>query len=552
LKILGIDVGTSSIKAVEIDSAFGRYEVQEYHERRLLPGGDPAQAISQLVMELPKAPDRVVMSLKTRQVTLRNLQLPTRDKKAIVAGVGFELDDELPFSVENAVYDFSIISQSKAGTQVHVAAATQANLTASLETWKSGGVDPEVVTTEAWAYRTLLNRILTPKDQTEPILLIQMGHERTTLYVHWRGIPILARDIPWGGGDLTTAICQRYNVSVDQAESAKLDHGFIIPPSQTAAVTMEQIEFSDVLSKPVQSLIAEVRQVRLTARNVTGLGLRQIYTSGGTSLLPGLNASIEQLLKVPVKSLPALSSIATSGVTYSETTDAVFLLACSLALCMVGSDRAATVNFRKGAFSKQTRTREFSVGSLKRPMMAAVAIILCFFTSMIVQATVYSSQIAQTNTDLERAVRGFFGNLSHSAVRTYMANITTLKMQVKNDLKKAQEMSKVTGPNPKSPITFLRDLSKSVPKDILVDMTHFQLGAEPSTSYLSTSHTTASMTFLVGSKEQVDRLSTILSTKMTNLKTSHLEQAPAPGGKGTRYKVTFTGNPTEEAFGTWN
>ena len=62
------------------------------------------------------------MSLKTRQVTFRNLQLPTRDKKAIQSGVGFELEDELPFSIENAAYDYSIISQSKAGTQVHVAA----------------------------------------------------------------------------------------------------------------------------------------------------------------------------------------------------------------------------------------------------------------------------------------------------------------------------------------------------------------------------------------------------------------------------------------------
>ena len=37
------------------------------------------------------------------QVTFRNLHLPTRDKKAIQAGVGFELDDELPFDSEKGV-----------------------------------------------------------------------------------------------------------------------------------------------------------------------------------------------------------------------------------------------------------------------------------------------------------------------------------------------------------------------------------------------------------------------------------------------------------------
>src|SRR3712207_3189188 len=101
MRILGVDIGSTSIKAVELDSAFGRYEIHEYHDVPIVPAADPAQslqeAVNRLMAGLHKQPDRIGMAMRTGQLTFRNLQLPTRDKKAIQAGVGYELDDELPF-----------------------------------------------------------------------------------------------------------------------------------------------------------------------------------------------------------------------------------------------------------------------------------------------------------------------------------------------------------------------------------------------------------------------------------------------------------------------
>lgn len=552
MRIIGVDFGSTSIKAVEIDSAFGRYEVQEYHEQGVVAGEDPAQAVARLLATLPKAPDRLVVSLKTRQVTFRNLQLPTRDKKAIQSGVGFELEDELPFSMENAAYDYSIISQSKAGTQAHVSATLTKNLASALDAWTAAGVDPDLVTTEAWAYRTLMNRVLSPEEQNEPILLIQIGNERTTFYVHWRGVPILARDIAWGGSDLTLAICQKYQIPVDQAENAKLDHGFVIPPAQKKEVTAEQVEFSDALSTSIEKLLGELRQVELTTKNLTDLPIHQIYTSGGSSMLPGLNQVIEQISKTPVKSLPALSSIATSGVTYSENTDAKFLLAASLALCMVGAERSLAINFRKGEFAKLGRTRELNMATLQGPLMAVGAIALCFFISTFAQSSFYSSRIAETNTQLEKSVKSFFGSLSNSAVRTYMSNTATLKSQVGKEIKKQRELTELSTPNPKDPTSFLRDLSSSVPKDIVVDLMQFSLGSAPTASYLSGTDSTASLTFLVASPEMVERLSNIMTGKLSGLVKSKVEEVHGIGPVGRHWKVTYTGKPTEESFGKWN
>src|SRR5690606_34092148 len=87
-----------------------------------LPSSSSVEAgIAQLLKSLPKSPDKVVVSLRSGQNTFRNLNLPTRDKKAIQAGVNFELEDDLPFPTDESVHDYAILSQAKQNSTVHVA-----------------------------------------------------------------------------------------------------------------------------------------------------------------------------------------------------------------------------------------------------------------------------------------------------------------------------------------------------------------------------------------------------------------------------------------------
>src|SRR5579885_1619472 len=357
MRILGIDLGSTSVKAVEVESSFGRYEIREYYEQKIEqnPDGTGAQlALAKLVQGLPKQPDRFAAALRTGQTTFRNLRLPTKDKKAIQSAIGFELDDELPFAMDDAIYDYSNLSQDKQGTMVHVAVALKKTALETITAFQNAGVELDLLTTEAAAYRSFLNRIVTPENQAQPVMIARIGHSRTVIYIHQRGMPVMARELSWGGRELTLTLAQRFGVPLDQAEQMKLDHGFVIPPSQRGDATPEQIEFSDALLAPVQKLVWNLRQAKITAKNITNENITQVYVTGGTSLLPGLAQVIEETVQAPVSPLQALSSIATtSGVTYSEAADATFLNAAAVAMCYVGPDKSALVNFRKGALSKK-------------------------------------------------------------------------------------------------------------------------------------------------------------------------------------------------------
>jgi general secretion pathway protein L len=562
LRILGIDLGSHSIKAVELDSAFGRYEIHDYHEIARTAGQPTTEALAQLVSSLSKKPDRVVVALRSGQVTFRNLTLPTRDKKAISSGVGFELEDELPFSLDDAIYDYSVLNQSKQATYVHVAATLKKHLAAFLTQLDLANVDADIVTTEAWAYRAFMNRTqgltaaaaASPADPaggaatTHPVLLVHVGHERTTLYLHFRNAPVLAREIAWGGRDLTMAICQRYQIPFDQAEATKLDNGFVVPAAQRVDATAEQLEFSDTLFQPLQELLAAIRQAELSCKNVTHVQISQVYFSGGTAQLPGLIKVLEENLGVPVRPIQALSSIATSGVTYNEQTDAAFLLAASLALSVVGTDRASNINLRKGDFAKVGQTREINYASLKKPLLAVTAIAVCFIASLGVQSRTYKAKIEDVDAQLKRNLTGFFGPLSTSAVSTYMSNTTTLKSTINKDLTKQRELGKLVGPNPHSPLDFLREISQGVPRDVVVDMTQYQVGAAPAGTYQPAGDTSASLTFVVSNPAMAERLATALTPKIGSIQRGPLEEST--GADGTKkWKITFSGKPTEDSYG---
>lgn len=547
MRILGIDLGSTSIKAVEIESAFGRFEIHDYHEHKIEQNEEPALAINRLFQSLPRKPERIAVALPTRNLTFRNLRFPTRDRKEIQASVGFELEDELPFDLEKAVYDFSILAQNKQGTEIHVATTLRSYIENTIQLWNEAGIDPDIITTESWAYRTLLNRTLTPTEQSEPILLAQIGDQRTTLYVHWHGTPILARELPWGGRDLTTAIAEKYQLSLEQAEAAKLDHGFVVSAAQRAEVTHEQLEFSNTLMRPIREFISALRQTELTCKSMTHHCLSKIYLTGGTTLLPGLTKVIEETFSIPVRPLRSLSSLSSSGVTYSDHSDSSFTLAAAIGLCVIGSERASLIHFRKGEFSKKGESRELNLITLKKPLIATTVVLTTMILSIAFESMTYSSKLKDADTELGRAMKSFFGSISSSAVRTYMSNPVTLKSNINKELEKQRQIVKLSSPNPHSPVDLLKTISATIPKDVVVDLLQFQAGDSPTASYLSANDFTVNLTFKFSNAETADRILALLGNKITGLQKNKPEEVTDADGNRS-WKVTFSGKPTEDAY----
>jgi Tfp pilus assembly PilM family ATPase len=143
MKILAFDIGSFSIKAVELDVTFGRFELTDYFiekvtetvpvvEEEYVPGKekekpkekeDPnirrvvtagqVEAIRRILNARPFRYDRMSVNLPKGWVSTRLFQLPTKDRKAIQNSIQFELEDDLPFSTDDSINDFAILKNRR-------------------------------------------------------------------------------------------------------------------------------------------------------------------------------------------------------------------------------------------------------------------------------------------------------------------------------------------------------------------------------------------------------------------------------------------------------
>lgn len=546
MRILGIDIGSTTIKAVEIETSFSRYEIVDYYEKKIpVTDETPIWTIQGLIQSLPKTPQKIAIAVPSRKTTFRTIDVPTRDKKAVLSAVQFELEDELPFPIEKSHFAYSLVSTGAPPVKVFVQTTMRETIEEQLQMLFAAGVDPEVLTTESWAIRGLHQKLSSDLPTDENYLLVDCGETRTVFHALYNGIPVVNREVIWGGRNLTQALAQKYGQNDQLAEKSKLDHGFILTQDQRATATTEQVELSDTLYQPFLDLIWEVRQAEFAFKSATGQSLTKIYVTGGASLLPGFARTIEEAIGTPVRPFRALSQIAGTGVTYSEQTDATHSLALAVALSFVSTDRGQTLNFRRGDFSKRQRAVQIDASELKYPIAMGGAFFLCAMLSLGIQTYVYKNRLDETEKRLEKNIKTFFGQVSPTLVKSYLKNPALLKTKIKEEKTKVENFSKLAEPNANSPLQYLNRLSQTVPKAITVDLVKYQAGVASDAPFDPTDPGDAELVFLVENPAQAKQLSDLLKSQNPDFALSTPEETKSPDGK--RFKITAKGKRKGES-----
>ncbi|MEN9722235.1 MAG: hypothetical protein RJB38_221 [Pseudomonadota bacterium] len=540
MRIVGIDWGTSSIKAVEIDSAFGRYEIHDYRELELSEDLSAHEAAAQLIASLSQRPSKIVVAMRSSQITTRNLHLPTRDKKAIQSGVTFQLEDELPFSIDEMAHDSSILSQSGQQSDVHVATTMKKHLAAELQKWSEVGVDPDIITTEGWALRTLVNRTFSPAAQDKPILLVYMGAKSTLLYIHWRGFPMICREYRWGGDSLRRQLVDTLHLSVEQAERVKRN--------PVVLQETQKLSLVELVSDGLDEILREIKHMDLACKALTHENLSAIYLTGGGSLIEGLPEILEKRIGIAVERIRPLSSLSPSGVTFAESSDAKMGLAAALAMTLVGSDKNLVINLRRDEFARSTKGREIQLQNLKKPLLATGLVAASFALSMTVQTSLLKKQLEDQESQLRRSLNSFFGSVSTGAMRTYLANPATLKNAIQRELDKSRELARLLGPNPSSPHQYLKNLSSSFSKTPQVDLLTYQVGAAAQANVTGDEPVEVRMTFLTSDPEGVSKLSAQLIPGFIQSSSPAIEEVPASVKEPRKFKITFAGTANPGGF----
>ncbi len=227
--VVGVDLGSTALKVVELRGTWKGFEVVKTAERRLptdtgvaCPPDETAQAISELLSAHAMKPTHVVSAIPAQATFVRNLPLPFRDPRKIREVLKFEIEPHIPYPVEDVIVDFAKIRNlDTGGCEVLAAAVSKKVLADHLHIFDLAGLMPEVVDWEVFGE---LNSYLAwrPLAVLGSVALINLGASKTTVKIIQDGSIRFTRSIIRGGNALTESIRQRLTLTTAQAEAMKL------------------------------------------------------------------------------------------------------------------------------------------------------------------------------------------------------------------------------------------------------------------------------------------------------------------------------------------
>lgn len=341
--VVGLDIGTSAVRAALVTSGRGGDSLGAFAQVPLPPGAvvdgeirDPgvvSEAIDQLWRRAKIRSKRVVIGVANQRVVVRQVDLPYLDEKDLRSSLKFQVADHIPMSVEDAELDFEVIEdfQTESGDhmmRVLLVAAASDMVEAFVDTVAKGGLNPVGVDLSPFAVtRAVSEAARGERGVAGAEAVVDVGAGVTNIVIHVGGEPRFVRILLLGGDDVTRALSDELELSFEESEALKLDLGRGGGSPQAVKI----------LDKRVDSLVEEIRgSIDYYSSQEEGAAVSSVLMTGGGSLTSGLVSKLEGTLRIPVVRATPLTSLnySKSGLTQDQAVQVDPVAATAVGLAM--------------------------------------------------------------------------------------------------------------------------------------------------------------------------------------------------------------------------
>ena len=160
--VIGLDIGTWSVKAAILDSGLRRFTLEQFRQVRLEldASGNPVTARTSDAVEeaLDGIRERgaIVTAVPGVRVFNRELELPFTDDKRIQSVLGFELEGAFPVAVDDLAYDYVVLDRTEEGSKLLCSAVPKTVLKAFVDELGEADADPKIVCMDTLAAADLV------------------------------------------------------------------------------------------------------------------------------------------------------------------------------------------------------------------------------------------------------------------------------------------------------------------------------------------------------------------------------------------------------------
>ena len=334
--VLGIDIGSSAIKIVQLKKQDGKAVLETYGELALGPYSklEVGQASHLSMIQTVEAMNDL-LNEKEVAVTTKDcgvaipvlssfmafIEMPEASDKDLQNMIPIEARKYIPIPIAEVTLSWSIIPKDKV---------------------KSGEVDIEEKSGEKTAkkidvlviaihndvvskYRDILDKTgleasfleieafstirAVVENHDKPQMIIDFGASTTKVYMVERGILKISHTINRGSQDITTALAKSMNISIKRAEVLKRTRGLSGGTLSEDYTEETRAQFIEASSTVIDYIFSEAKRVLATFRRGEGKNVERVVLSGGGSILDGFKELAEKSFETEVKYADPFSKV---------------------------------------------------------------------------------------------------------------------------------------------------------------------------------------------------------------------------------------------------
>jgi len=297
---MGIDIGTSSVKIVQLEKKQGKihlitYGFAENKKENVNDGWTKnidyvVKVIDKIYKEMEATSDKAVASLPAFSVFSSIINLVNVDKKNLSQAIDWEAKKFIPLPLEEMILDSKVLDEKddKNNIKVFLTGSPKKLVKKYVSIFRKTQVNLTSLETETFS----LVRSLLGNDKSV-IMLVEIGSNNTDIAIVKESIPILNRSLDLGGRAITQTISDSLNISIDRAEHFKQDMGVEGAKNNGDVIP-------GTIAGAINPMVNEIRYLINLFQAKGEDKIEKIVLSGGSAMLSNLPSYLSKRLNINV------------------------------------------------------------------------------------------------------------------------------------------------------------------------------------------------------------------------------------------------------------
>src|SRR5580692_3168114 len=317
--VVGLDIGSSSIKAVELKNTKQGFELVSFGleamaqdtvvDGAIMDAPLVAGAISSIFEMQGIKTKNVATAVSGHSVIVKRVNLPMMTEEELYDRVQSEASQHIPFDIADVNLDHQLLESQDSQMDVLLVAVKKDKILNHTNVLAQAGKNSTVVDIDAFALQNCYEENYDP-DAGQTVALLNIGASVMNINIVRGGVPLFTRDVSVGGNQYTDALQKELDLSFEDAE--RLKKGDTLP-----SVTDEQKQqilrsVSDILTLEIQKTFDFFRAT------ASGENIQRIMVAGGTARVPGLVDLLREEFAMPVEELNPFRKVLINPGRHSE------------------------------------------------------------------------------------------------------------------------------------------------------------------------------------------------------------------------------------------